>query len=124
MEIILLAGYQIERAYDLAVLRDVHPPEIYDTQKSLNFLLAGQWGHCCDLIDDFSQDLTMSILPLYSQELDLLGRSLDLTLLDGKPVSQENLDDFLSFLTNLLYCVPPYNDVINLLQVFWSITLL
>ncbi|KAJ7423136.1 hypothetical protein BTVI_10931 [Pitangus sulphuratus] len=60
LEIILLVGYQIERAYDLTVLGDVPPPETYGTQKSLRFLLAGGWSHCCDLIDGFCQDLAAS----------------------------------------------------------------
>ncbi|KAJ7417366.1 hypothetical protein WISP_64863 [Willisornis vidua] len=120
VEIILLIDYQVDRAYDLAVFWDMHPSE---TQEGLCFLLVGWWRHCCDLTDDFYQNLTAFILPLHFQKLDVSGRSLNFTLFEGKTGSQENLDDFLSFLKNLFCCVPPYDDV-NVLQMFESLTFL
>ncbi|KAF4802832.1 hypothetical protein TURU_021596 [Turdus rufiventris] len=87
-------------------------------------LAKDQWRHRGDLIDDLSGDLAPSILPLYSQELDLSGRSFEFALSNGKAGSQQNLDDPFSFLKYLHCRVAPHNDVINVLKVFWSLTLL
>ncbi|KAJ7397593.1 hypothetical protein BTVI_134082 [Pitangus sulphuratus] len=49
--------------------------------------------------------------------------SLDLTSLYGKTRFQEDLNYFVACLKNFLFCVPPHDDVINVLQEFWSLTL-
>ncbi|CAM9654082.1 unnamed protein product, partial [Bubo scandiacus] len=51
-------------------------------------------------------------------------RPLNFLLLDGKSSLQEDFNYLLSFLKDFLSCVPPYNDIINELQVFWSPTFL
>jgi len=66
--------------------------------------------------------LTAPILPFYSQKLDLLRRSFDFTSLNGETGFQKDLNYFLPFLKNFLCCVTPYNDVIGVLQMFWSFT--
>ena len=63
------------------------------------------------------------ILPFYPQKLDLLRRSLDFTSLNGETGFQKDLNYFLPFLKNFLCGVTPYNDVIDVLQMFWSFTL-
>jgi len=67
--------------------------------------------------------LTAPNLPFYSQKLDLLHRSLDFTSLNGETSFQKDLNYFLPFLKNFLRCVTPYNDVIDVLQMFWSFIL-
>ncbi|KAK4823430.1 hypothetical protein QYF61_002116 [Mycteria americana] len=51
------------------------------------------------------------------------SRSLDLTLFYGKTSFQEDLDYFLPFLKNFFCCIAPHDDVINVLQIFWSFKL-
>jgi len=64
------------------------------------------------------------ILLFYSQKLDLLRKSFDFTLFNDKTGFQEGLNYFLPFLKNFLHCVTPYNDVTDVLHMFWSFTLL
>jgi len=54
---------------------------------------------------------------------DLLSRFLDLTSFNGETGFQKDLNNSLPFLKNFLRCVTPYNDVIDVLQMFWSFTL-
>jgi len=63
------------------------------------------------------------ILPFYSPKLDLLCRSLDFTLFNGDINFHKDLNYFLPFLKNFCCCVAPYNDVSNVLQIFWNSTL-
>jgi len=49
-----------------------------------------------------------------------LRRSLDFSSLNGKTGFQKDLNYFLLFLKNLLYCVTPYYDVIDVLQIIES----
>jgi len=58
------------------------------------------------------------VLVFYSSKLNLLWRSLELTLLSGNTGFQKDLDYFLSFLKDLLFCAAPHDDVTNVLQVF------
>ncbi|GAB0183397.1 DNA mismatch repair protein Msh3 [Grus japonensis] len=51
------------------------------------------------------------------------SRSLDLALVYGQSGFQKDLDYFLPFLRDYFCCVAPYDDVINVLQVLWSLTL-
>jgi len=67
--------------------------------------------------------LAAPILPFYPQKLDLLRRSLDFTSLNGETSFQKDLNYFLPFLKNFLRGVTTYNDVIDVLQMFWSFTL-
>jgi len=122
-KIILLPGHMVQRAYNLAVIWDVHPPKTHNTQEGLCFYFAGWWRHSCYFVDDIHWDATKPILPFYSLKLDLLHRSLDFTSLNGEIGFQKDLNYFLPFLKNLLRCVTPYNDVIDVLQMFWSFTL-
>jgi len=65
----------------------------------------------------------MPILPFYPQKRDFLGRSLDFTSLSGENGFQKDLNYFLPFLKIFLHGVTPYNDVIDVLQMFQSFTL-
>jgi len=47
----------------------------------------------------------------------------NLTSLNGKTSFQKDLNYSLPFVKNFLCCVTPYNDVIDVLQMFWSFTL-
>ena len=85
LKIVLLPGHVVERAYNLAVIWDVHPPKTDNTQEGLCFLFAGWWRHSCYFVEDIRWDLTAPILPFYPQILDLLRRSLDFTWLMAKP---------------------------------------
>jgi len=123
-KIILLPVPVVKRTYNLAVIWDVHPPKTHNTQEGLCFLFAGWWSHSCYFVDDIHLDLMAPILPFYSQKLDLLCRSLDFTSLNGETGFQKDLNYFLPFLKNFLRGVTPYNDVVDVLQMFWSSTLL
>ena len=90
-KIVLLPGRLIERAYNLTVIWDVHPPKTHNTQEGLCFLSAGWWRHSCYFVDDIHWDLAAPILPFYPQKLDLLRRSLDFTLLNGETGFQKYL---------------------------------
>jgi len=68
-------------------------------------------------------NLPASIFPFYSQKLDLLCRSLDLTLLYCKNGFWNNFNTFLPFLKIFFFCIAPYADVSNVLQVFRSFPL-
>jgi len=46
-----------------------------------------------------------------------------LTSLNGKTSFQKDLNYFLPFLKNFLHDVTPYNNVIDVLQMFWGFTL-
>ena len=68
-------------------------------------------------------DLATSILPFYSQKLNLLYRSLELTPFYGKNGFCQDLDYFPPFLKNFFRSIAQHNNVINVLQVFWSLPL-
>jgi len=122
-KIILLPGHVVQRTYNLTVIWDMHPPKTHNTQEGRCFLFAGWWRHSCYFVDDIHGDLMVPILPFYPQKLDLLRRSLDFTSLNGETGFQKDLNYLLPFLKNFLRCVTPYNDVIDVLQMFWSFTL-
>lgn len=122
VESVLFMGDQVGRAYDLTVFGNVHLLKTYGAQESLCFFFAGWWRHGCDLVDDIGGNLTLFILLLHFQKLDLLSRSLDFAFLDGEASFQENLDDFFSFFEHFCCCLLSHNDVINILQMFWSFT--
>jgi len=121
-KIILLPGHVVQRTYSLAVIWDVHTPKTHNTQEDQCFHFAVWWRHSCYFVDDIHWDMTAPILPFYSQKLDLLRRSLDFTSLNGETGFQKDLNYFVPFLKNLLRCVTPYNDVVDVLQMFWSFT--
>jgi len=99
-KIILLLGHVVQRAYNLAVIWDVHPPKTHRTQEGLCFLFTGWWRHSCHFVDDIHWDLTAPIVPFYSPKLDLLSRSLDFTSFNGETGFQKVLNYFLPFLVN------------------------
>ena len=70
------------------------------------FFPVSWWAHCSYLIDLTHCGTAMSALPFCSPVSHFLGRSLDLTLVNGKTSLQENLDDFLPFLKNSSALLP------------------
>ncbi|TRZ09371.1 hypothetical protein HGM15179_017737 [Zosterops borbonicus] len=80
--------------------------------------------------EEYTEELITQGLPLMfeilkaSKELDFLSQSLNLTWFNGKTSFQQNLDNLLSFLKDLLWGVLLYDDVVHVLQMFWSLTLL
>ena len=50
----------VQRTYNLAVIWDVHPPKMHNTQEGLCFLFAGWWRHSCYFVDDIHGDLILA----------------------------------------------------------------
>lgn len=89
----------------------------------VSFLVAGE-DTAGTLLTILEPDV--SILQFYSYKLNFLNTSLDLAIVYGK-IIQIDFYYFLFqkdfYLKNFLLCVVPHNYILNVLQVFWTLSL-
>ena len=115
-KVILLPHHLIQGAYNEAVVWNTHPPKAHYTQTRLCLFLSSGWRHGGDFVDHICFDVMTSILPLYTSELNFLGRSFHFASLNNETSLQKNLDYSLTFLENFC-CTAPHSNIISVLQV-------